>query len=151
MSGNLPGTTVLSGLSLLDGLSASTLSLLNGLSANTIVASSTLSVGGAATFSNSVAIGAGSAIAYASVGTCSIVTITATGNKSVTTTVAISGLTVGDLFTIKPAGASGVSADVVVNGYCSAAGTATVLFSNVSGTTAVVAGPATYVYSILRP
>jgi len=149
MASNLKGTTVLSGLSLLDGLSTSTLSLLNGLSANTITAASTLSVGGAATLSTSVAVGSGTAISKILAGTVSIVTMTVTGAASLSTTATISGLSTVDIIHVSPP-SSGLSGDLTIDAWASAANTVTVKFSTTSSAGAVQAGPVNYNYVAFR-
>ena len=122
---HIAGTTVLSSLSLLGTLSASTIT------------------------APALVVGGGLPIAKVSGSTAvSIVAMTLLANRSQTTNAALSGATPGDLVMINPP-ASGYSNGVVAQGYISAADVLTVNFSNVSGATAVQAA-ASYIVGYIR-
>ena len=117
---NIAGTTVLSSLSLLGTLSAQTL-----------------------------AVGGGTSLAKISIVTRSVQTLTLLANRSQTTDVSLSGAAVGDIvWAIPPA--SGYSNGVTAQPYVSAADVVTLNFSNVSGATAVQAGPVTWTIGYIR-
>lgn len=173
------GTTVLSNVSLSGLLSASTVSTINGLTTQAITGStgvltSTLSVGGALTqtgaatlvstlsvagqitatahlsAASSIAVGAGTAITNAFAGTVSIVTMSIATQASSTTTAQVNSLSTNHFVILHPPAASGISAGLTIDAYCSAASVLTVQFSNVTNGPVVQAGPVNYRLAAFR-